>query len=164
MVSLALVVVLSQGDLTPPPPPPPSDQSSYEPRTGTMIRQELAALEAELQRYKPKAVWIPLTIGLGGAAVFAVITIVLVATAPSGLAGLGNALLAFFTSLIGIAAAISGVVVAIIFAATNSRNERRVEELQERIDQMKLQIQGAAPVPWKSGLAEVMPLTPVFTF
>jgi hypothetical protein len=164
MLSLALVVVLSQGDLTPPPPPPPSDQSSYEPRTGTMIRQELAALEAELQRYQPKAVWIPLTVGLGGAAVFVVITIVLVATAPGGLAGLGNALLAFFTSLIAVAGAVAGVVVAIVFAAANARNERRVEQLQERIDQMKLQIQGAAPAPWRSGLAEVTPLTPVFTF
>lgn len=167
MLSLALVVVLSQADLTPPPPPPPVPPTTgdgYVVRSGSLLQQELASLEAELQRYKPKPTWIPLTVGLGVGVVFAVITVVLVATAPSGLAGLGNALIAFFTSLVAIAGVISGAVVAIIFAATNSRNERKVEELQDRINQMKLQLQGAVPAPWRAGLAEVMPLTPVFTF
>lgn len=171
MLSLALFVVLSQAELSPPPPPPVSEPPSagygvtVDPqRSASLIAPELEKLEKELQRYKPKPAWLPVTLGVVVGLALAGLTAWLVIDSPRGFNALGHIVLAFSSSVIGLAAIIAGVVVTTVFARINSRNESRAAAVQRRIDELKAQPQGSVPAPWRSGLADVTPLTPVFTF
>jgi hypothetical protein len=168
LTTLALSLLLSQVDVTPPPPPPLLEAPAAPAmRSASLIRAELAEIDAELDKIKFKPAWVPVVLGFGGITLATALGVLVVFVNPGGWAGLAFILVAWVAlAVAGIASVVVGSVIGGVNARRNQANEARAIHLRQRkatleeeLSRMRSELE-----PWRGGLADVTPLTTVFTF
>lgn len=167
LTTLALSLLLSQSDVTPPPPPPMLEAPAPVLRSASLIRAELAGIDAELGKLMFRPAWVPIVLGFGGITLATALGVLVVFVHPGGWSGLAFILVAWVALA---AAGITSMVVGLVIGGVNERRNEAGAARRTFLNERKAALQDelrrtqALLEPWRGGLADVTPLSTLFTF